>query len=141
MRYLNATMAGMMMAMLASVSYAESVSAKRGLTLEGAKKVIAATVAAAKKINAPGGSIAVVDDGGNLLALERLDQTFAPARTLLSERRAPRHCSRNRPRSSKMSLKPDVSRWSRSAAISRTSRRSKEAFCSNGKGRSLEQLV
>jgi glc operon protein GlcG len=70
-------MAGMMMAMLASVSYAESVSDKRGLTLEGAKKVIAATVAEAKRVNAPGGSIAVVDDGGNLLVLERLDQTFA----------------------------------------------------------------
>ncbi|MEW6248267.1 MAG: heme-binding protein [Nitrospirota bacterium] len=56
---------------------AESVADKRGLTLEGAKKVIAATVAEAKRVNAPGGSIAVVDEGGNLLALERLDQTFA----------------------------------------------------------------
>lgn len=77
MRYLKATMAGTMMAMLASISYAESVADKRGLTLEGAKKVIAATVAEAKRVNAPGGSIAVVDEGGNLLALERLDQTFA----------------------------------------------------------------
>ncbi|MGH7792021.1 MAG: heme-binding protein, partial [Thermodesulfobacteriota bacterium] len=31
----------------------------------------------AKKNNAPGGVIAVVDDGGNLMALERLDGTFA----------------------------------------------------------------
>ena len=62
---------------LAGVLHAESVADKHGLTLDGAKKVIAATVAEAKKINAPGGSIAVVDDGGNLLALERLDQTFA----------------------------------------------------------------
>jgi glc operon protein GlcG len=61
----------------AGLAQAESVSDKRGLTLEGAKKVIAATVAEAKRINSPGGSIAVVDDGGNLLALERLDQTFA----------------------------------------------------------------
>ena len=68
---------GIALATLASMSYAESVSDKRGLTLEGAKKVIAATVAEAKRVNAPGGSIAVVDDGGNLLALERLDQTFA----------------------------------------------------------------
>ena len=59
------------------LSYAESVSDKRGLTLDGAQKVIAATVAEAKRVNAPGGSIAVVDEGGNLLALERLDQTFA----------------------------------------------------------------
>ncbi len=56
---------------------AESVADKRGLTLEGAKKVIAATVAEAKRVNAPGGSVAVVDEGGNLLALERLDRTFA----------------------------------------------------------------
>ncbi len=63
--------------LLASTSYAGSVSDKQGLTLDGAKKVIAATVAEAKRVNAPGGSIAVVDDGGNLLALERLDGSFA----------------------------------------------------------------
>jgi len=62
---------------MVTLLHAESVADKRGLTLEGAKKVIAATAAEAKKVNAPGGSIAVVDDGGNLLALERLDQTFA----------------------------------------------------------------
>jgi glc operon protein GlcG len=50
---------------------------KKTLTLEGAKKVIAGAVAYAKKNNAPGGVIAVVDDGGNLMALERLDGTFA----------------------------------------------------------------
>lgn len=50
---------------------------KKVLTLEGAKKVIAAAVAEAKSKNAPGGAIAVVDDGGNLVAVERLDNTFA----------------------------------------------------------------
>jgi len=50
---------------------------KRALTLEGAKQAIAAAVAEAKTKNAPGGVIAVVDDGGNLMALERLDNTFA----------------------------------------------------------------
>ncbi len=63
--------------LVASTSSAESVSSKQGLTLEGAKKVIAATVAEAERVNAPGGAIAIVDDGGNLLAVERLDQTFA----------------------------------------------------------------
>lgn len=53
------------------------VAEKKGLTLEGAKKVIAAAMAEAKKLNAPGGVIAVVDEGGNLMALERLDGTFA----------------------------------------------------------------
>src|SRR5512145_822989 len=50
---------------------------KKSLTIGGAKKVIAASVAYAKKNNAPGGVIAVVDEGGNLMALERLDGTFA----------------------------------------------------------------
>jgi glc operon protein GlcG len=53
------------------------VMEKKSLTIEGAKRVIAAAVDYAKKNNAPGGVIAVVDDGGNLMALERLDGTFA----------------------------------------------------------------
>lgn len=77
MKHITAVVTSAVIAMLASISYAESVSDKRGITLEGSKKVIAATVAEAKRVNAPGGSIAIVDDGGNLLALERLDQTFA----------------------------------------------------------------
>lgn len=52
---------------------------KKTLTIDGAKKVIAGAVAYAKKNNAPGGAIAVVDEGGNLIALERLDGTFAAA--------------------------------------------------------------
>jgi uncharacterized protein GlcG (DUF336 family)/mannose-6-phosphate isomerase-like protein (cupin superfamily) len=53
------------------------VMEKKTLTLDGAKKVIAAAAAEARRLNAPGGVIAVVDDGGNLMALERLDRTFA----------------------------------------------------------------
>ena len=53
------------------------VAEKKVLTLEGAKKVIAAAEAYAKQNNAPGGAIAVVDDGGNLIALERLEGTFS----------------------------------------------------------------
>lgn len=60
-----------------SAVMAQQVADKKVLTLDGAKKVIAAAVAYAKKNNAPGGVIAVVDDGGNLMALERLDGTFA----------------------------------------------------------------
>jgi glc operon protein GlcG len=52
---------------------------RKALTIEGARKVIAAAVTYAKKNNAPGGAIAVVDEGGNLIALERLDGTFAAA--------------------------------------------------------------
>lgn len=63
---------------LAYLTDAESQTAqKTALTLEGAKKVIGAAVAEAKKLHAPGGAIAVVDEGGNLMAVERLDGTFA----------------------------------------------------------------
>jgi len=61
---------------LASSMLAQTVE-KKTLTLDGAERVIAAAKAEAKKVQAPGGVIAVVDDGGNLMALERLDGTFA----------------------------------------------------------------
>jgi len=50
---------------------------KKTLTLSGAEQVIAAAKSEARKLQAPGGVIAVVDDGGNLMALERLDGTFS----------------------------------------------------------------
>jgi len=59
-----------------SIGFAQTVQ-KPELTLDSAKKVIAAAVAEAKNKNAPGGAIAVVDEGGNLVAVERLDNTFA----------------------------------------------------------------
>jgi glc operon protein GlcG len=61
---------------LAHFSTAQTVE-KKTLTLDGAEQVIAAAKAEAKKLQAPGGVIAVVDDGGNLMALARLDGTFA----------------------------------------------------------------
>ena len=71
----SCALAALLMGVMAA--RAESVVDKRALTIEGAKKVIAGAVAEAKKKNAPGGVIAVVDDGGNLMALERMDNTFA----------------------------------------------------------------
>jgi uncharacterized protein GlcG (DUF336 family)/quercetin dioxygenase-like cupin family protein len=53
------------------------VTDKKALTLDGARRIIAAAAAEAKRADAPGAVIAVVDDGGNLMALERLDNTFA----------------------------------------------------------------
>jgi glc operon protein GlcG len=52
------------------------VAQKRGLTLEGARNALAAATAFART-RAGTGVIAVVDEGGNLMALERLDGTFA----------------------------------------------------------------
>jgi glc operon protein GlcG len=62
---------------LGSSNAGAQTAGKIGLTLDGAKRVIAAAAAEAKKLNAPGGAIAVVDEGGNLMAVERLDGTFA----------------------------------------------------------------
>lgn len=49
------------------------------ISLEAAKKVVAEASRYAKANNAPGGAIAVVDNGGNLIYLERIDGTFAAA--------------------------------------------------------------
>lgn len=59
----------------------DSVAVKHTLTLDGANRVIAAAVAKARERGA-GGAIAVVDDGGNLIALQRLDGTFAAGATV-----------------------------------------------------------
>jgi glc operon protein GlcG len=61
---------------LAATTTAQTAD-KKSLTLKGAEAVIAAAKSEAQKLNAPGGVIAVVDDGGNLMALERLDGTFS----------------------------------------------------------------
>ena len=63
---------------LSGTSASAQVLAKKTLTLDGAKTVVAAAESFARSKGA-GGSIAVVDDGGNLLLLERLDDTFAAA--------------------------------------------------------------
>lgn len=68
--------AAVSLALLCAASHA-GVTDKKTLTLDGARYVIAAAQAEAKRLSAPGAVIAVVDDGGNLIALERLDNTFA----------------------------------------------------------------
>jgi glc operon protein GlcG len=52
------------------------VEEKKSLTMEGARQVIAAAVAEAH-LKKTTGVIAVVDSGGNLMALQRIDGTFA----------------------------------------------------------------
>src|SRR5258707_5183903 len=69
------TAAAMMLA-LNVLAGAQTVE-KKTLTLPGGERIIAAAKAEALKLKAPGGVIAVVDDGGNLMALERLDGTFS----------------------------------------------------------------
>jgi glc operon protein GlcG len=55
---------------------------RKVLTLDGAKKVMSAAEAEARKVNAPGGAIAIVDDGGNVLLVERLDNSFPASATI-----------------------------------------------------------
>jgi len=55
---------------------------RKNITLEGARRVIEAAKSEARAKNAPGAVIAVVDNGGNLVALERLDGTFAAGSTI-----------------------------------------------------------
>jgi glc operon protein GlcG len=75
MKFLSAAL-GLGFALASSQAHAQT-AARTGLNLAGVKKVIAGAVAEARKLNAPGAAIAVVDEGGNLMAVERLDNTFA----------------------------------------------------------------
>src|SRR6266404_1937192 len=59
---------------MASLSSAQ-VAEKKSLTMDGARSVIAASIAEANSKKTTG-VIAVVDNGGNLMALERIDGTF-----------------------------------------------------------------
>lgn len=76
MKQLNKLALAVALALGGAAAHAQ-VQDRKALTLDGAKKAIAAAVAEAKKLDAPGGVIAVVDEGGNLVAVERLDNTFA----------------------------------------------------------------
>jgi glc operon protein GlcG len=64
---------------------AQVTQSKKALTLEGAKVVAAAAAAEAKKGN-EGASIAIVDDGGNLIYLERIQPTFPMGATISTEK-------------------------------------------------------
>jgi glc operon protein GlcG len=81
-----ALMAVTAMILSASSSHAQVLEA-RNISLEAAKKVATEAVKYARANNAPGGAIAVVDNGGNLIYLERLDGTF-PASSEVSIKKA-----------------------------------------------------
>ena len=75
MRWLTGIATVLTLAATVGIGHAQ-IAEKKAMTLDAAKHAIAAATAEAKRLNAPGGVIAVVDDGGNLVALERLDNTF-----------------------------------------------------------------
>ncbi len=76
MKRLFRILAGAALVLATGTAAPGQVMQKKTLNLEGARRVIAAAQAEAKKSNATG-VVAVVDDGGSLIALERLDGTFA----------------------------------------------------------------
>lgn len=59
-----------------SLAFAASAQADP-LALQDAEAVLEAAVAEAHRLKAPGAAVAVVDEGGNLVASRRLDDTFA----------------------------------------------------------------
>ena len=64
---------------------AQVTQSKSVLTLQGAKVAAAAAAAEAKRGN-EGASIAIVDDGGNLMYLERIPPTFPMGATISTEK-------------------------------------------------------
>ena len=81
MRKLTSMVAAVLALLLVGTAHAQVVE-KKALTLEGARQVIASAIGEARRLGAPGGAIAVVDDGGNVIAVERLDGTFAAATSI-----------------------------------------------------------
>ena len=55
------------------------VVTQKNISLAASKKIIEEAIKYAQTVSAPGGAIAVVDAGGNLVSLIRLDNTFAAA--------------------------------------------------------------
>lgn len=80
MKTLYSVLSFLALTALAVGSQAQTIE-KKTLTLDGAKRVLNAATTLAKRLNTTG-VIAVVDDGGNLIALERIDNTFPAGATI-----------------------------------------------------------
>ncbi len=74
------------MVLTATATKAQTITTKN-ISLDAARKVVFEAIKYAKANNAPGGAIAVVDNGGHLVYLERLDGTF-PAAAEVSVKKA-----------------------------------------------------
>lgn len=61
---------------LTGFAFAADTMNQPTLTLEGAKRAVAAAIEYARSHGAPGGSIAVVDAGGSIVYVERLEGSF-----------------------------------------------------------------
>src|SRR5882672_6399648 len=68
-----------LMAVLITTACSARVISTKTISLDAAKKIVTEAVKFARDNKAPGGAIAVVDAGGSLVYLERLDNTFPVA--------------------------------------------------------------
>ena len=85
MRAIGTLVLAIALAAVSGEAQAQATTTKQALTLDGAKTVAAAAAAEARKGN-EGGSIAIVDDGGNLMYLERIQPTFPMGAHIATEK-------------------------------------------------------
>jgi glc operon protein GlcG len=85
MRVAASYLLGLSLLSTAPAARAQVTHSKSVLTLEGAKTVAAAAATEARNGN-EGASIAVVDDGGSLIYLERIQPTFPMGATISVEK-------------------------------------------------------
>src|SRR5437773_11006369 len=82
MKIFTSTLLAILVAISAVAPAHAQIVEKKSLNLAGAQKAIAAAVDYARKNNAPGGVIAIVEEGGKLMAVEPLDGRFAIGATI-----------------------------------------------------------
>jgi len=70
-----------------------TVANRPTLTLDGAKAVATFAIHYAREHQAPGSAVAMVDSGGTLLYVERLDETFQNAANISIGKGVPQYCS------------------------------------------------
>jgi glc operon protein GlcG len=85
MRAIGTLVLAIALAAVSGEAQAQTTITKKSLTLDGAKAIAAAAAAEARKGN-EGGSIAIVDDGGNLMYLERIQPTFPMGAHIATEK-------------------------------------------------------
>jgi glc operon protein GlcG len=88
MKHLKTLAAGAAILLAPALGLAQNAAdsmQKRVLTLAGARAIASAAEGEAKRLNTTG-AIAVVDDGGNLLYLVRIDNTFPAAAAVATDK-------------------------------------------------------
>lgn len=96
--------------MLMGASVDAQVVSSSNITLEAAKKVVAEAVKYAKEHNSPGGSIAVVDNGGNLVYRKDWTAHLLHHRRCQLKKQTLPHYLRRLPRSLKIQSMADARR-------------------------------